>query len=322
MSRVFIYPMAGQIVTGRLAPSPTGLIHLGNAWSFLLCWLGIRSVGGKLILRVDDIDPQRSRREFIDAIKGDLLWLGLDWDHEFRQSDRLDLYHDALEMLNHSGKVYPCFCARRELRSLAGAPQAGEHWAPYPGTCRKMPPRRARQLAARGNPCSMRLKCGVQTEQFTDLVYGKMEYAPREFGGDIALRRSDGVIAYQLASAVDDALMGMGLVVRGRDLLPSTTAQILLMRELGYTAPRYAHVPLILDSAGDRLAKRHGSMAIAALRAAGVKSEQIIGYLGQLAGINPSGAPQTPSRLLASFNWNLLPRQDIGMDPVRLPTVS
>lgn len=334
-------PPAG--VRGRLAPSPTGFPHLGNAWAFLLAWLSVRSRGGELVLRLEDIDPQRSRPEYVTALLDDLRWLGLDWDYGpgglrgevapwppspegtgawtpgaegafFYQSRRAAVYAAALAALEAAGASYPCFCTRRELRQLAGAPHVDDRGAPYPGTCRRLTPEeRAARLAAGRRPC-MRLRCPDGVWRFEDAVMGPQAATLEQCGGDFALRRSDGVIAYQLATALDDGLMGITEVVRGRDILPSTPRQLALLRLLGLPAPQYAHFPLLLDNDGERLAKRHQSLALAALRAQGCSPRAIIGYLGRLAGCLPQPRPAHPQELAPAFSWACVPREDIRVD--------
>ncbi|MDE7241884.1 tRNA glutamyl-Q(34) synthetase GluQRS [Desulfovibrio sp.] len=313
-------------VVGRLAPSPTGLLHLGNAWAFLLAWLSARSRGGRILLRMEDLDPQRSRPAFADAILEDLAWLGLDWDAgpdtasagcaecaggPFVQGLRGPVYAAALARLEAAGLTYPCFCSRKELRQLASAPHLGEEEAAPADPCRDLDAAARQSLLAAGRHASLRLRCPAEAIAFDDEVMGPQRFAPGDFGGDFALRRSDGVVAYQLAVAVDDGLMGVTEVVRGRDLLPSTPRQLLVMRSLGLRPPRYAHIPLLLDAGGERLAKRHASLSLAALRARGVEPARITGYLAGLAGINPGGAPAHPRELVGRFSLNTLPRNDM-----------
>lgn len=312
-------------VLGRLAPSPTGLLHLGNAWAFLLAWLSARSQGGRILLRMEDLDPQRSRADFAAAIMEDLSWLGLTWDMgpgaagcadepatgPLLQSRRGPLYAKAIERLEAAGLTYPCFCSRKELRMLASAPHPGEEDELRADPCRDLSPQERARLLASGRHASLRLRCPAEAIAFTDAVMGPQRFTPEAFGGDFALRRSDGVVAYQLAVAVDDGLMGVTEVVRGRDLLPSTPRQLLVLRSLGLPAPRYAHIPLLLDEEGERLAKRHASLSLASLRARGVRAERIVGYLAGLAGINPGGSPATPEELVARFSLDALPRTDM-----------
>ena len=315
---------------GRLAPSPTGLLHLGNAWSFLLAWLEVRAVGGEVLLRMEDIDPQRSRWEFADAIVKDLLWLGLDWDFgpgaedppddlgPFLQSRRGPIYAAILERLEARNLTYPCFCSRKELRNMAGAPHIDDRGAPYPGTCRNLSRAQRQRFMAEGRHFCIRLRCPDETVRFEDAIWGPQCQTLDACGGDFALRRSDGVVAYHLAAAADDAHMGITHVLRGRDILPSTPRQILLLRLLGQTIPQYAHTPLLLDAEGQRLAKRHKSLSLRALREAGAEPRQVIGLLGYLAGLHPSPSPATPGNLLPRFSLARLPRHDIRLSPAVL----
>lgn len=304
---------------GRLAPSPTGRPHLGNAFAFLVAWLDIRSQGGSLVLRMEDIDPVRSRPEHAASIIEDLRWLGLDWDEgpdtggpcgPYTQSRRFDRYAALLEDFDRRGLLYPCYCTRKELRMLASAPHVGDEGAPYPGLCRKLSADERRRLENKDREAALRLNtdtalAGLGNTQgvicFDDLVLGRQAFRLADCGGDFALRRSDGVFAYQLAVAADDADMGVSRVVRGEDLLLSTPRQILLFQLMGQTPPRYAHIPLLHDHAGERLAKRHQSLALAALREAGVKPEAVSGYLGFLAGCLDRQERAAPHELLANF---------------------
>ena len=302
---------ASRPVRGRLAPSPTGFLHLGNAWAFLLAWLACRSKGGSLVLRMEDIDPDRSRPEYADAIIRDLRWLGLDWDEgpdaggpagPYVQSARMGLYADALNRLDRAGHIYPCYCTRKELRTLAGAPHVGDAGAAYPGTCRNLPPERRAELEAAGRRPCIRLHCPSQNYAFEDAVFGPFSMTLEACGGDFALRRSDGVIAYQLAVVVDDGLMGITQVVRGEDLLVSTPRQLALFDLLGYPRPAYMHLPLLCDPEGERLAKRHASLTLASLRDAGVSPAAVAGYLGWKAGLIGALAPAHPRNLLPAFD--------------------
>lgn len=340
-------PGGERPVCGRLAPSPTGLLHLGNAWAFLLAWLSARSQQGRLILRMEDLDPQRSRPGFAAAIREDLEWLGLDWDAgpesdgacgphaegpaaaenpcgpgtgsprpaaagPYSQSRRGAVYASALRRLEAAGLTYPCFCSRKELRTLASAPHAGEHAdAPPPDPCRDLAPALRAARLAEGRPAALRLRCPPGAVTFEDMVLGPQRLTPADYGGDFALRRSDGVVAYQLAAAVDDGLMGVSEVVRGRDLLTSTPRQLVLLRALNLPEPRYAHIPLLLDASGERLAKRHASLSLRSLRERGVRPERITGYLARLAGLNPEGHALWPAELVSRFSLACLPREDL-----------
>jgi len=308
------------VVRGRLAPSPTGRLHLGNAWAFLLAWLAARSVGGQVVLRMEDIDPARSRPEYATGILEDLRWLGLDWEEgpdvggscgPYEQSTRLDRYARALADLERAGLAYPCFCTRKELRGLAAAPHAGDGSPVYPGTCRTLSEKACAELLRKGRRPAMRLNCGEDVVEFEDAVAGPQRLSLLECGGDFALRRSDGVFAYQLAVVLDDIAMGITQVVRGDDILTSTPRQIALYRLLNAPIPRYAHLPLVLDQEGERLAKRHGSLTLAALREAGVSATAITGYLAWRAGLMPSPQRATPTELVPMFDFAKLPRQAV-----------
>jgi glutamyl-tRNA synthetase len=288
-----------------------------------MAWLSMRKQRGCVVLRLEDLDPERSRPEYIRDIMDDLRWLGLDWDEgphasgegadertdgvgagseergvfgPYRQSRRLRRYEEVIADLRARGLVYPCYCTRKELRTLASAPHIGDEGPPYPGTCRTLADSRRRSLEAAGRRPSLRLDAGAAIGQlrgkagapfvfrFTDAVMGEQALSMRDCGGDFVLRRSDGVFAYQLAVAVDDADMAISEVLRGEDLLLSTPRQILLFHLLGATPPRYAHIPLLRDAAGERLAKRHRSLELAALRRGGARSADVLARLGALAG--------------------------------------
>lgn len=311
-------------VVGRLAPSPTGLPHLGNAWAFLLAWLAARQAGGEVLLRMEDIDPQRSRACWADAIMEDLRWLGLNWDFgpdredargPYTQSRRMDFYRAALKRLAAGGHCYPCYCTRRELRQMASAPHADDRGASYAGLCRDLSPERRADMEAAGRGAALRLRCPEQRVEFTDLIHGPQSVALEECGGDFALRRSDGVIAYQLAVVVDDAAMGVTQVVRGQDILASTPRQLLLCRLLGLPVPGYAHIPLLLDEDGERLAKRHQSLSLRALRQEGARPEAVVGLLAYLAGCQDSPAPAMPGQLSSAFRLERLPRGPVRITP-------
>jgi glutamyl-tRNA synthetase len=283
-------------------------LHLGNAWAFWLAWLEARRAGGRLALRMEDLDPARSREDHAGRIRRDLLWLGLSWDEEAPlQSRRGPAYEAALAELEARGLTYPCFCTRRELRALAGAPQVGDAGAPYSGACRYMAPERRAALAAAGRARAVRLACPPdRVWSFRDRAAGPRSLTLAECGGDFALRRSDGVFAYQLAVVADDRDQGVTSVVRGRDLLVSTPRQLYLFELLGARAPAYAHAPLILDHQGQRLAKRHAALSLAALREAGVRPEDIFGLLARLSGLIDRPGPLAPAELAETFAWDRL----------------
>ncbi|MBF2052572.1 MAG: tRNA glutamyl-Q(34) synthetase GluQRS [Candidatus Sericytochromatia bacterium] len=253
-------------VVGRLAPSPTGCMHLGNARTALLAWLLCRASRGRLILRLEDLDTQRVRDFAYDAIRRDLVWLGLDWDAEYLQSDRLEIYTAYLSQLD----TYPCYCTRKEIQAVASAPHGQE--LVYPGTCRLHPPRSERAPA-------WRWRVPAQTLQVQDLRLGQLvQHLPSDVG-DFVLQRNDGCFAYHFAVVVDDGLMGVNQVVRGEDLWSATPRQVALQQALGFQRPMYCHVPLMRDFRGQRLAKREGAPPLAALREAGEKPGRVLAEL-------------------------------------------
>ena len=308
---------------GRFAPSPSGRMHLGNAWTALLAWLDIRQKGGTMVLRIEDLDPGRSRQEYSDGLLDDLRWLGLDWDEgpdaggdcaPYNQSERTALYQDAFDKLTQAGLVYPCYCSRSELRSVALAPHAGDTEVPYSGRCRNLNRTALSELKHTGRHPAFRLKVNAEKIGFVDEVYGPQYQELSQTCGDFAIRRSDGVFAYQLAVVVDDATMGISRVLRGADLLESTPRQIYLGHLLGYPVPSFLHVPLLVGSGGERLSKRHGALSIEALRNAGVSPERIIGQLATWAGLVKKVESMKAKELVDGFDHTCLPR-----DPVLVP---
>lgn len=294
-------------IRGRFAPSPTGEIHLGNAWTALLAWLQVRAAGGTMVLRVEDLDPDRSRHEYISALIKDMRWLGLDWDEgpdiggpygPYCQNERRMLYQEALEYLKAKGLVYPCYCTRAEI--AASAPHAGENNGRYPGTCR------ARKTIPAGRKPSLRLKVPDKEIKYHDLICGSFAQHMSE-SGDFIIRRSDGIHAYQLAVVVDDGLMNITNVVRGNDLLDSTPRQLLLYSLLNLIPPSFAHVPLLIGQDGHRLSKRQRDLSIAALRQRGFAPEDIIGYLGWKARLIDRPYQLTASDLIEFFAIEKLP---------------
>lgn len=310
-------------VRGRLAPSPTGHLHLGNIWAFLLCWLGVRSQGGRLVLRMEDIDPERSRQAYADDIMRDLEWLGIDWDEgpdcggpyaPYTQSERLDRYAEVIERLTAEGLTFPCFCTRKELRSLASAPHVGEAGPAYPGTCLHLTQDQREARRAAGRAPALRLHGTCETIAFTDRIRGPISTCWQECGGDFPIRRSDGVIAYQLAVAVDDVDQRITQVVRGDDILHCTPRQLYIHQLLDAPAPEYAHVPLVLDAGGERLAKRHKHFEIRALRQGGARAQAIIGDLAHRAGLAPAGTTCTPQDLVHGFTFDAIPKAPIVLE--------
>ena len=306
-------------VTGRFAPSPSGRIHLGNILCCLLAWLSARQKGGRVILRIEDLDTARCPRRYGEQMCRDIQWLGLDWDEgpviggpsgPYEQSRRTALYQAALERLEAQGLVYPCFCTRAELHA-ASAPHREDGQVVYPGTCRGLTAEQAAERARRtGRAPALRLRVPEEEITFIDGHMGEYgEWLPADCG-DFLLRRSDGIFAYQLAVVVDDAAMGVTEVVRGADLLASTPRQLLLYRLLRLEAPAFYHFPLLLGSDGQRLSKRNADAGLDTLGERYTASE-ILGKLAYLAGFNPSAEPRSGESLLADFAWEKVPRADI-----------
>lgn len=309
--------MASSVV-GRFAPSPSGRMHLGNVMSALLCWLSARSAGGRLVLRIEDIDPERSRDEYARFIIEDLRFLGLDWDEgegaggahgPYRQSGRTLVYEEALRRLDAMGLLYPCFCSRAELHDVTRAPHASDGRLIYGGRCRNLNAQERAELSARRRP-SLRLRVPDETVRFVDGLCGPQAQNLREECGDFIVRRSDGAFAYQLAVVVDDIAMGVTQVVRGRDLLDSTPRQLYLYRLLGARPPAYYHVPLLLAPDGRRLSKRERDLDLGALRAR-YGAEEILGRLAFLTGLRETAAPVEARALAETFSWSRVRRENL-----------
>ena len=293
-----------QPPVGRFAPSPSGRMHLGNVFSALLAWLSVRAAGGTMLLRIEDLDPQRSRPEYAQAIRDDLRWLGLDWDEECPcQSQREPTYRQAFEKLEAMGLVYPCYCSRSELHD-ASAPHAGDGSFVYSGACRKLTPG---QRAQKTRPPAWRLCVPDETVWFTDGLQGCCGENLLRSCGDFIIRRSDGVYAYQLAVVVDDAEAGVSQVVRGADLLGSTPRQLYVYRLLGYEPPEFFHVPLLTAPDGRRLSKRDGDLDLGRLRQS-MGPEQLLGVLACAAGILPAPQPCSARDLAEQFSWERVTR--------------
>lgn len=285
---------------GRFAPSPTGTLHLGNLRTALLAWLFARSQGGRFVLRIEDLDPQRSRLEHEERQLADLRAIGIDWDGQpVRQSARTELYFTALSQLEAQGRVYPCWCTRADIRAATEAPHGPLPEGAYPGTCRRLTAtqRAERELAA-GRPPALRLDAGDERIAFTDLLQGNREGAVDDF----VLCRADGAPAYNLAVVVDDAEQQIAEVVRGDDLIDSTPRQLLLARLLGLPAPRHAHVPLVLGPDGARLAKRHGAGTITDLAALGRRPEDAVAWMARTLGLASAGERVSASDLVERFH--------------------
>jgi glutamyl-tRNA synthetase len=306
--------------TGRLAPSPTGAQHVGNARTYLIAWLSARSRGGRVVLRIEDIDSPRVKAGAARAIHEDLAWLGLDWDGEpVVQTERLALYEAALTRLREQEHVYPCTCTRADVERAASAPHL-EHEGPvYPGTCAG---RRAADAAALGDcPYCWRMRTGDAVISFEDSLCGPMSFSLRELGGDFVVWKAADCPAYQLAVVVDDAAQHVTEVVRGDDLIPSTPRQLLLYQALGLAPPRFIHVPMVVGRDGRRLAKRHGDTRLASLRAAGVSADALLGLLAWSCGWIDSIEPITAQALLPRFGLKAIPRRPFVLTPELLQRI-
>lgn len=303
--------------TGRLAPSPTGVLHLGNARTFLWAWLSARSRGGRIILRIEDIDGPRAKAGLTEATIEDLAWLGLDWDGEIAvQSRRLDFFAAAAQRLIESGRLYPCVCSRKEIEEAASAPHEPDSDGPvYPGHCRGKYASVAAARAATGRDPALRFAVDGDAVPFVDLFRGPEAGRIR---GDFVVVKKDGGPAYQLAVVVDDAAMGITEVVRADDLLPSTPRQILIYRALGFSPPQFAHVPLVLGNDGQRLAKRSGDTSLAHLRARGIAPARIVGRLAFLSGLIDRDEPVAARELIAHFDFARIKKAPVVVDPDEL----
>ncbi|RRF89006.1 MAG: tRNA glutamyl-Q(34) synthetase GluQRS [Coriobacteriaceae bacterium] len=300
--------VAHTLPVGRFAPTPSGHIHLGNAFSSLIAWASVRSQHGRMVLRIEDIDPRAQDRRVADDLMRDYEWLGLDWDEgPYFQSDRLDIYEQAVDSLTARGLTYPCFCTRSELHS-ATAPHASDGTFVYQGTCRHLTADQVREKSKHRHPAT-RLKvpdAGSAEGQVTirDRVYGDYHEDLATDCGDFLIRRSDGVFAYQLVVVVDDGLMGVNEVVRGRDLLPSSARQTYLARLLHLPEPSCAHVPLLVAPDGRRLSKRDRDTDISSLREAGISAEAIVGRLANLIGLAERGEAISAEEFANRFTWD------------------
>lgn len=281
----------GLVKKGRFAPSPTGQLHLGNIWVALLSYLHIKQQGGLYVLRMEDIDTQRSKRSLGEAQLDDLEWLGLTWDEGPRvggahgpywQSERYDLYEAQLEQWRQQDKIYPCYCNRARLHSISSAPHGQEGIAYYDGHCRHLTDE---ERSTQTKTPSWRLKVERRTYSFTDIWQGEQQAVLQPEVDDFVVKRADNMFAYNLAVVYDDIAMGITEVIRGYDLLPAVGHQLWLYELMGSTAPQYGHVPLIVDSEGYRLSKRQRSITVKELRESGYSAAMIIGRLALEAGL-------------------------------------
>ena len=333
---------------GRFAPSPSGRMHLGNIYAALISWLSAKKDGGAWLLRIEDLDRQRCKREWADQLMDDLLWLGLEWDEgpgkscvqgqnraanegqaktaggaarnlqdqnratfsdsSYYQSERDAIYQKYFRALEERGLVYDCFCRRADLLA-ASAPHASDGTPIYAGTCRNLSPADRERLLKEHSPAK-RIRLPDRESAFDDDHYGQQKCNLARDCGDFILRRADGNFSYQLAVTVDDALMGVTQVARGRDLLASTHQQLFLYDALGLAAPRFFHFPLLVDKEGRRLSKRDKDLDMGYLRAS-FTPQKIIGKLMRLCGFLNRDDALNLSDALELFDWERFPKRDI-----------
>ena len=304
-------------VVGRFAPSPSGYMHMGNLLAMLLAWLDCRSLNGEMVFRMEDLDPARSKPAFAAAMADDLRWLGLDWDRgwpedeHYAQSKRTAIYEDAFEALKARDLIYPCWCTRSERLAAASAPHPGEREHDGGCRCARMTQAEREAMENTGRRPAWKLRCPDAAITVLDGHYGAFTQNPAREAGDFIIRRADGVFAYQLAVSVDDMLMGVTRVVRGRDLLSSAPRQKWLIETLGGTAPDYCHCPLLTGGAG-KLSKRLGSRSTQVLRKE-KRPEEVIGELAFLSGLTDSAAPIAARELICNFSWDKVRTEDIPL---------
>lgn len=306
---------------GRYAPSPTGPIHVGNARTALATWLSVRSRGGTFVWRLEDLDSPRVVPGMAALQMEDLAWLGLDWDEgpdiggpdaPYEQSRRSEIYEAALERLAAAGHLFPCRRSRKDLQTLSSAPHGLESGTPYPAAFRPqtIEPDWLQQLRASANPdAAIRFRVHGRPVVWSDRIFGERTERVDQTVGDFVLKRRDGLYAYQLAVVVDDLAMGIDEVVRGADLLDSTARQIQLIEALGGQPPAYAHVPVVVNAAGEKLSKRDRALTLRSLREAGARPEDVVGQLAWSLGLIESPDPCRPGDLLRDFSWEKISRE-------------
>jgi len=289
---------------GRFAPTPSGRMHLGNVFAAMIAWLSVRSRDGEWILRMEDLDTQRTSEEFARTLREDLLWLGLDWDRETpAQSQRSRVYDRYFEKLMDLGLLYPCYCTRSQLHSV-NAPHLSDGTYVYPGTCRDLPAPPADRAPA------WRVKVPEGTWELTDLAQGPFSQDLTRDCGDFVVRRADGVYVYQLAVTVDDGEAGITVVVRGMDLLGSAPRQMYLQSLFGFPHPQYGHVPMLLAPDGRRLSKRDRDLDLGELKKR-MTPEQLLGNLAHAAGLIENRQAISAQELAHEFSWSKLQKQNI-----------
>ena len=306
--------MSGTNVVGRFAPTPSGRMHLGNVFAAMIAWASVRSRGGEMVLRMEDLDTQRTSADFAAVLREDLAWLGLDYDRETPpQSLRTEAYDRYFALLREKGLIYPCYCTRSQLHSV-NAPHLSDGTYVYTGTCRNLT---EQQRSAFDRKPAWR--CVVPDRLWTveDLVQGHYALNLATQCGDMVMRRADGVYVYQLAVTVDDGEAGVTEVVRGMDLLSSAPRQMYLQELFGFPHPAYGHVPMLLAPDGRRLSKRDRDLDLGELRKR-VTPEQLIGTLAFAAGLIDKNEPLSAKELAGEFSWEKLSGENIFLDASRL----
>ena len=292
---------------GRLAPSPTGWLHLGHARSFLIAWWHARSRGGRILLRLEDLDIERVKPGMVEAVIEDLRWLGLDWDGEpYVQSNGIDEINAAAASLVDRGLAYPCICTRKEIQAAMSAPHGESTETIYPGTCRGRFKTLAAAERASGRPAALRFAVPNQVVRIQDGIQGVCEFDVATAIGDFPILRRLGMPAYQLAVVVDDARQGVTEIVRGVDLLESCARQWLLQEALGLAHPQWWHVPLVADASGRRLAKRSDDVSLARLRTTGTDPRRIVAWVARSIGIRVPVCVRA-EEVVAHFDMRNLP---------------
>ncbi len=296
---------------GRFAPTPSGRLHLGNLLCALLSYLSVRSAGGKFLLRIEDVDVPRCPKRLADQCIKDLEYLGFTWDEPpLYQSERTEIYQRYFDRLNQLHLIYPCFCTRAQLHA-AQAPNLGDREPVYAGTCSALTREEIAEREKTRRP-AMRMRVPDETVAFIDRHYGPCSENLAKETGDYILRRSDGLFGYQLAAVVDDALSGVTEVVRGRDILASTPRQIHLLKTLDFPVPQYAHIPLLMDSEGRRLAKRDKDLSLDELSKR-YTPHQLLGMLAYTCGVLPEWRSVSLEELTRVFDWKNVKTQDMRL---------
>ena len=299
--------MAEVKPVGRFAPTPSGRMHLGNVFAALLAWLSVRSRDGEMVLRMEDLDTQRTSPEYAQILRQDLLWLGLSWDREMLpQSQRSRVYDEYFQKLADLGLLYPCYCTRSQLHGV-NAPHLSDGTYVYPGTCRNLSPE---QRKAFDRAPAWRVVVPDRVWQFTDRVQGEYSLNLATDCGDMVMRRADGVYVYQLAVTVDDGEAGVTEVVRGMDLLSSAPRQMYLQELWGFPHPEYAHVPMLLAPDGRRLSNRDRDLDLGQLQKV-YTPQQLLGQLACSAGLLEKPEAVSAQELAAVFSWDKIKKEDI-----------